>query len=56
MAGVVANRVLRLVAIAAAVVVSILVALTFGLVPPELATTLSETFRGGPSAGDDEAS
>lgn len=47
MIGVVGAWALRILSFVAAVIVIVLVGLTFGLVPPELGARLSEVFRGG---------
>lgn len=44
----------RLLAIVVAVVATVVVGLSIGLIPPELAAQLSEKLRGGSSAGDDQ--
>jgi hypothetical protein len=53
--GVVGARALRILSVAAVVLVSVLVGLTFGLVPPELGASLSEMFRSGSSRESDDA-
>lgn len=46
----------RILSVAAVLLVSVLVGVTFGLVPPELGARLSELFRGSSSRERDDAS
>jgi hypothetical protein len=46
---------LRILSYAAVVLVTVLVGLTFGLVPPELGVRLTEMFRSGPPREIDDA-